>query len=200
MYGLLFNFHQDDQRVIMSIRYAILGFLSWTSLTGYELKKLFDQSTVFPWSGNNNQIYRTLIELHQEALVTLEVQHQETHPSRKIYTITDKGRSELRDWVLSSPEPPQLRNSFLIQLAWADQLRPDELDALLEKYEEEVSMQLTMTREQQQRHTHSPQRTPREAYLWQMISENQISYYESDLSWVRKLRRELNDMQESKHD
>jgi hypothetical protein len=61
-------------------------------------------------------------------------------------------------------------------------------------------MQLTMTREQQQRHTHSPQRTPREAYLWQMISENQISYYESDLSWVRKLRRELNDMQESKHD
>jgi PadR family transcriptional regulator, regulatory protein AphA len=179
----------------MSIRYAILGFLSWTPLTGYELKKLFVESTILPWSGNNNQIYKTLVELHREALVTLEVQHQETHPSRKIYTITEKGRSELRDWVLSSPEPPQFRNSFLIQLAWADQLKTDELDALLEKYEEEVAIQLSMACEQHQRQTHSPQRTAREAYLWQMIAENQIAFYESDLNWVRRLRHELRDME-----
>jgi DNA-binding PadR family transcriptional regulator len=175
----------------MSIKYAILGFLSWTPLTGYELKKMFAESTTLYWSGNNNQIYKTLVELHREGMVTLEVQHQEDHPSRKIYTITEEGRSELRQWVLSTPEPPQLRNSFLIQLAWADQLRADELDALLEQYEAEVAVQLAMAREQKQRNQHSPQRTPRETYLWQMIAENQIVFYESDLNWVRKLRREL---------
>lgn len=184
----------------MSIKYAILGFLSWTPLTGYELKKLFVESTMLPWSGNNNQIYKTLVELHHDVLVTLEVQHQDSHPSRKIYTITDKGRSELRDWVLSSPEPPQLRNSFLIQLAWADQLESGELDTLLERYEAEVSTQLSMAREQQQRQTHSPQRTTREAYLWQMIAENQIAFYESELAWVRRLRRELGERQENKYD
>ena len=175
----------------MSIKHAILGFLSWTPLTGYELKKLFAESTTMHWSGNNNQIYKALVELHREELVTLEVQHQDDHPSRKIYTITEKGRSELRQWVLSTPEPPQIRNSFLVQLAWADQLEADELDALLAQYEEEVTVQLAMAGEQKQRNRNSPQRTPREAYLWQMIAENQISFYESELNWVRAVRREL---------
>jgi DNA-binding PadR family transcriptional regulator len=154
------------------------------------------------WSGNNNQIYKSLLELHREELVTLEVQHQEDHPSRKIYTITEKGRSELRHWVLSPPEPPEIRNPFLIQLAWADQLGQGELDALLAQYEEEVGVQLSMAREQKQRDQHSPQRTPRETYLWQMIAENQTSFHESNLSWVRKLRDELGEMRskENEHD
>jgi DNA-binding PadR family transcriptional regulator len=175
----------------MSIKHAILGFLSWSPLTGYELKKLFSESTTMHWSGNNNQIYKALVELHREALVTLEVQHQDDHPSRKIYTITEKGRSELRVWVLSAPEPPQIRNSFLVQLAWADQLGTDELDTLLAQYEEEVTVQLAMAGEQKQRNRNSPQRTSRETYLWQMIAENQIAFYESEVRWVQKLRREL---------
>lgn len=175
----------------MSIKYAILGFLSWSPLTGYELKKLFVDSATMHWSGNNNQIYKALVELHQDEWVTLEVQHQDDHPSRKIYTITEKGRSELRQWVLSTPEPSQIKNTFLVQLAWADQLNTDELDALLAQYEEEVSVQLAMAQEQKRRSRNSPQRTERETYLWQMIAENQIGFYESDLNWVRKLRREL---------
>ena len=34
------------------------------------------------WSGNTNQIYRTLVQLHKEDLVAAEVQHQESGPSR----------------------------------------------------------------------------------------------------------------------
>jgi DNA-binding PadR family transcriptional regulator len=186
----------------MSIQYAILGFLSWSSMTGYELKKRFAESTTLHWSGNNNQIYKALVELHKDDLVTLEVQHQDSHPPRKIYTITEKGQAALRQWVLSEPTPPQLRNSFLVQLAWADQLNAAELDTLLARYEEEVAVQLAMAREQQQRKQHSPQRTPREAYLWQMIAENPIRFYESDLNWVRELRRDLRNMamEENEHD
>lgn len=177
----------------MSIKYAILGFLSWTPLTGYELKKLFSESTTMHWSGNNNQIYKALVELHHDELVTLAIQHQEDRPARKIYSITDKGRAELRNWVLSTPEPPQIRNSFLVQLAWADQLTSGELDALLAQYEEEITVQLAMAGEQKQRNRNSPQRTPREAYLWKMIAENQIALYYSELNWVRRVRRELDE-------
>jgi DNA-binding PadR family transcriptional regulator len=178
----------------MSIKYAILGFLSWASLTGYELKKMFAESSLLHWSGNNNQIYKALVELHQEGMISLEVQQQESRPPRKIYTITEKGRAKLRQSVLATPEPPQFRNPFLVQLAWADQLEAGELDTLLAQYEEEVGVQLAMAREQQQRNQHSPQRTPRETYLWRMIAENQIAFYERDLNWVRQLRRELGDM------
>ena len=172
----------------MSIKHAILGYLSWQPLTGYELKKIFAESTVFHWSGNSNQIYKALVELHKDDMVTLEVQYQESHPPRKIYTITDQGREELRQWVLSTPEPPQIRNSFLVQLAWADQLTVDELDALLNQYEEEISLQLEMAREEKLRHRHVPQRTPREAFLWEMIAENRITFYEAELQWLHRLR------------
>jgi PadR family transcriptional regulator, regulatory protein AphA len=176
----------------MDIKYAILGFLSWKPFSGYDLKKMVADSPGFYWSGNNNQIYTTLVQLHKDGLVTSEVQHQERYPSRKVYSITDEGRSELRKWVISSPECPQLKKSFLVQLAWADQLNPKELDSLLEKYEYEVNMQLLMLREQFRRGSNiNPARSPREEYLWKMIAENHIRSYETELDWVRRLRQEV---------
>jgi PadR family transcriptional regulator AphA len=175
----------------MTIKHAILGFLSWRPFTGYELKKLFADSEFLYWSGNNNQIYRTLVTLHKEGLATREVQRQENYPDRKVYSITEQGRAALREWVLSSPELPQLRNPFLVQLAWADQLDGGELDALLEEYQEEVGVQLRMCLEQGRRRAVDPARTPREAYLWGMLAQNWVTFYEGELAWVRQLRAEL---------
>ena len=175
----------------MAIKYAILGFLSWRAFSGYDLKKIFGDSIFLYWSGNNNQIYRTLVKLHKEGLIIGEIQHQESGPSRKVYTITEKGRFELRDWVLSSPELPQLRNIFLIQLAWADQLKSNELDTLLEKYEREIHTQWLMCREQKRRNQLNPARTKRETFLWHAIFDNRIRFYETELTWIQKLRAEL---------
>ena len=44
----------------MTLEYAILGLLSWKPFSGYDLKKIFSDSPIYYWSGNNNQIYRTL--------------------------------------------------------------------------------------------------------------------------------------------
>jgi PadR family transcriptional regulator AphA len=192
----------------MSIEYAILGLLNLRPLTGYDIKKMFAGSAVIYWSGNNNQIYTTLVKLHENELVSLEVELHADSPSRKIYSITAMGQAELKKWLLSEPEPPQLKNSCLIQLAWADQLSPDELDTLLGKYESEMQMQISMLRTQEQQRNISPSgtprdayinitlaRTPREARLWNMIQENWISFYENELNWVRKLRQQLRDLE-----
>jgi PadR family transcriptional regulator, regulatory protein AphA len=175
----------------MSIKYAILGLLSWKPSTGYDLKKIFEQSSSMYWSGNNNQIYKTLVQLLDESLVTNETLHQENSPSKKIYTITPKGSAELGEWVRSSPEVPELRKTFLIQLAWADSLNTDELDGLLSRYEYEVEMQLLMQQEQQRRGLYSPKRTRRETYLWDMIGKNILSSYKNELDWVHEIRKEL---------
>lgn len=172
---------------IYSQHYTIL---SWQAFTGYELKQLFAKSATLSWSGNSNQIYTPLVELHKGGLVSLEIQHQETRPSRKVYTITEKGLAELKSWLLSTPEPPRQQNTFLLQLAWADLLEADEMDALLDTYEEQLQFQLLMFQAREQRKD-SPQRTPRETYFWNMISENWMSFYEKELHWTRKLREEL---------
>jgi PadR family transcriptional regulator, regulatory protein AphA len=188
----------------MSIEYAILGLLSLNSLSGYDIKKMFEGSVALYWSGNNNQIYKTLIKLHEKGWVSRETQIQDGSPSRKIYSISEKGLEELRQWVLSKPEIPQIKNSFLIQLAWADLSTTSEIDDLLGAYESELRMQLAMLRFQKQQRNVSPSgiprdayinvllaRTPRETFLWNMILENWISCYQAELNWVSELRTGL---------
>ncbi|MFE4709916.1 MULTISPECIES: PadR family transcriptional regulator [Paenibacillus] len=175
----------------MSIKLAILGILSWKPSTGYDLKKIIEDSSAMYWSGNNNQIYKTLVQLLGEELVTNEVQHQESSPSKKIYTITEKGRAELKSWVLSPPELPEIKKGFLTQLAWADQLSPAELEELLSGYEQELILQISLEQEKMRRGLFSPNRTSRETYIWKMIDKNIIASYEQELQWVQQLRQGL---------
>lgn len=175
----------------MSIKYAILGLLSFKPLTGYDIKKIIQDSPFMHWSGNNNQIYKSLVELLDEGFVTGEVRHQEGSPSKKIYTITKEGLDELKERSLLPPDPPEFKKTFLVQLAWADQLNTDELNALLLQYEYEIKMQIVLQQEMGRRGIFSPDRTSREKFIWNMIYQNIISSYENELEWVKKLRTEL---------
>ena len=187
----------------MSIEFAILGLLSWRSLSGYDLKKMFQDAVALYWSGTNNEIYRTLVNLHKEGQVSMEVLPQENLPARKIYSITEKGRCALKKWLLETTNLPQVKHTLLIQLAWADLLNAAELDELLGRYEDELMTQLLISRSQDKEKPDvrakphqvyldvSQARTEREAYLWGMIHQNWISYYENELAWLRRLRAGL---------
>jgi len=183
----------------MSIRHAILGFLSWKPFTGYELKKIFADSLSFHWSGNNNQIYGSLVELHKSEAVSIEVLQQEKLPAKKVYTITDSGRAELRAWLLSEPELPMLKSLAHIHLAWAACLSDEELDGLLASYERQLSDQAIMCREMLSRSSVAeggaePRRNERERLIWRSIDENRVAFYEGELSWTRTLRTRLKEL------
>jgi DNA-binding PadR family transcriptional regulator len=173
------------------IQYAILGLLSWQPLSGYDLKKIISESEVFYWSGNNNQIYTALVRLHADGLATRQVQLQESLPAKKIYSITPAGSAELRRWVLSTTELSEVRNTLLIQLAWADSLSAGELDALLGRYEDEIDLKQRMLQEKASRPALAPDRTPREIYLWEQVSQYLLSACRNELDWVRRLRTDL---------
>jgi DNA-binding PadR family transcriptional regulator len=175
----------------MDLRYTILGLLSWKPSSGYDLKRIISDSEVFYWSGNNNQIYKSLIELQKEGLVTYQVQVQESLPAKKIYTITDKGLSELSQSLLADPEMPELRKGFLIQLAWAEILSDEEILALLEKYEDEIANRLSMYQAQAARPGSDQGRSKREKYLWKRIAENLIAACQTELDWVRQTQQEF---------
>ena len=53
----------------MSLRFAILGFLSVRPFSGYDLKRAFDQSVRHFWTADQAAIYRTLGELESKGLV-----------------------------------------------------------------------------------------------------------------------------------
>jgi PadR family transcriptional regulator, regulatory protein AphA len=168
----------------MDLRAAILGLLSWKPSSGYDLKRIISDSEVFYWSGNNNQIYKSLIELQKEGLVTHQIQLQESLPAKKIYTITEKGLSELSQSLQAAPQVPELHKGFLIQLAWAEMLSDEEILSLLEKYKDEIASRLRMYQAQAARPGSSPDRSKREKYIWKRITENLINAYQTELDWV----------------
>jgi PadR family transcriptional regulator, regulatory protein AphA len=175
----------------MDIHYAILGLLNWKPFSGYDLKRIISDSDLFYWSGNNNQIYYSLVDLHEKGLVTQSIEYQESLPAKKTYAITELGKAELRKWSLSDPELPELRNSFLIQLAWTDLLTDAELDGLLAKYEAEIEIQMKMRLVQAGRPNPAPGRTRREQIIWQRIYENILATYRNELAWISQLRSDL---------
>lgn len=172
----------------MSIRYALLGFLSWKPFAGYDLKKLLSNSLSFHWSGNNNQVYGTLIQLHKEGAVSIEVRQQEKLPARKVYTITERGQEELNAWLRSPTELPLARDDFATRLAWAFSLPDPQLLAILDNYAASVEAHLLLYHERRRRGEPAPARDSREVALWESIQEHAIGFYESELRWLRDLR------------
>ena len=170
----------------MDLRSTLLGLLNWQPASGYDLKRIISNSEIFYWSGNNNQIYKSLLELQKEGLVTCQVQLQESLPARKIYSITAEGLDALRQSLLAAPAAPERHNSFLIQLAWAELLPDEAVLSLLEQYAQEVAVRLQMVQAQAARPGSRPDRSPRETYLWQRIAGNLVSSYQAELDWARQ--------------
>lgn len=177
----------------MSIKNAILGILSWKTVSGYEIKKIFEESSSMYWSGNNNQIYKALLQLQNEGLVTCVTENQVGGPSKKNYTITSEGISELKEWLIDSTEAPEFKKTFLIKLAWSELLDDKELFEIVSKYETQIKMQILLLQEKTRRGIISPKRTNREEYLWDMIDENVILSYKNEMEWVGKLKNYLSD-------
>lgn len=81
------------------LKYVLLGFLNYGPQTGYELKQAMDSSTAYFWHAKQSQIYTTLKSLEAEGQVVSQVEPQEDRPDRRVYTITEAGRGELRGWL-----------------------------------------------------------------------------------------------------
>ena len=121
----------------MSLDHAILGFLSYAPLTGYDLKKVFDSSVRHFWYADQSQIYRTLSRLTDNQLVQMELVEQTDRPDRKVYHITEVGRKELHEW-LTGPFPMQQPHSGpLVQIFFSGQLSNEEL---LERFQTAVQI------------------------------------------------------------
>jgi DNA-binding PadR family transcriptional regulator len=111
----------------MSLKHALLGFLNYGGMTGYDLKQCFDQSIQHFWNANLSQIYPALSQLEEDGLLTMKVEYQEDRPNRKVYHITEAGREELRRW-LREPMAPQLhRHPFLIKVFFGRSIKKEEL-------------------------------------------------------------------------
>ena len=117
----------------MSLRYAILGLLTFEPMSGYTLKtRYFDQSIRYFWPADQAQIYRTLQGLEDDGAVTSETVESETRPNSKLYTISGKGEQELREWLVQKNPPETPKDAFLVQLYFGRLLSREQILGVLE--------------------------------------------------------------------
>ena len=93
----------------MSVRHALLAFLSEGPKYGLQLRQEFEESTGEIWPLNAGQVYSTLQRLERDDLVESDDRGEEAGP-QKMFRITEAGRSELDVWLSTPPdmtEPPR---------------------------------------------------------------------------------------------
>ncbi len=183
----------------MSLEHAILGFLNYAPMSGYDLKKAFDTSVRHFWPADQSQIYRTLKELTERGWVTVEVVPQEDRPNRKVYHLTDAGREELRRWLATPLPPEELRVPWLIQVFFVGQLTDAEIIALLEEHAAELRARLRQyDRVPQQAAAYAEAiQSPREVFFWALTLDYGVRMTRAALEWLEEKIRILREMNSS---
>ena len=97
---------------------AVLGLLAWKGeATGYELHKLVDRSVGFIWAPARSQLYAVLKRLAAAELIDGRRVAQADRPDKRVFTLTDAGRSVLREWLETvEPIEPEDRDGILLKV------------------------------------------------------------------------------------
>jgi PadR family transcriptional regulator AphA len=111
--------------------YAVLCLLAIRPWSGYELTQQATRSLRFAWPKSERLLYSEPKKLVDRGMAT---SHRESvgERNRTVYTITDDGRTSLKEWMTTEPQPPVLEAEVLLRLLFADLGTIDDANAALD--------------------------------------------------------------------
>ena len=118
---------------------ALLGFLSHNPQHGYSLNQQLSARTGLGkvWRLKPSQIYALLEKLEATGLVTSQLQPQEPHPPRRIFSLTQAGRQAYETWRVAAVERPnEMRQLFFARLYFCMQDQPRDAQTLIDRQRE----------------------------------------------------------------
>ncbi|AHH19804.1 transcriptional regulator, PadR-like family [Nocardia nova SH22a] len=104
----------------MSLKYAILGYLSSGPGSGYDLVQQLDGGLGWFWAASHSQIYPELRRLKTAGLITDTATTVGEKLEKRVYSLTDQGAHELREWTCTEPEYRPNRDPERLQLIFSD--------------------------------------------------------------------------------
>ena len=181
----------------MPLEHAILAFIEFEPMSGYDLKKLFDQSVTHFWSATQSHIYKSLEGLEKKGWAQAQIIQGEGKPNRKQYQITDEGRAELRRWLVTPLPMESVRQANLIQIFFSHFSSNEEIAALFETRMEQLREQIhTLKTVAQTALNENTDRigVERARQLWQITLDYGIDYYEFELAWHEKTLKTIRNL------
>lgn len=174
---------------------ALLGFLSWGPMSGYDLRQLIEGSIANFWSEGFGRIYPMLAQLAEEGLATRSETRSEGGRPRHSYAITDAGRAALRDWLQEPTVPRPARNERLLKLFFSARSELAVSRDHLVAFREELLGKREHYGEIRSR-LEAVQDAPRDQRFWLMTLRNGELQVEAELQWCEEVLAELSAMEE----
>lgn len=174
--------------------YTALGMISIQPMSGYDIKKIIQQDTSFFWPNSDGQLYLTLNYCLEDGLLTV---HEEGRQRiRKIYTITDKGKQTLHEWLWQPPGQTQHRNEMVLKLFFANNTPTDILIKQIENYQHSIESKIKIFKNLRQQ-THNF--ITNHDFFWQLCLEQGYLQAKAELDWCQHCLQKINEQQLSSY-
>lgn len=173
----------------MSLSHGILGFLSYGSMTGYDLSKAFSSSVKFFWYAQTSHIYLELGKLEQKNFVICERIMQTEKPNKKLYSITDSGKNEFLRWLsLENKEFAKGgKNAFLMKVFFGGNNTPGESISMLRHFSDDCKSYLTEMRGVPQSiQSYGELVEPYQTLYWGFAADFGHSYIRMCIDWAER--------------
>ena len=127
---------------LMSLKFALLGLLAESPKYGYELKRRFEGALGNVWSVSYGQLYPTLRRLSELSWVTKKTEPGKKAAERNIYSITEKGRRKLDEWLLTPVRSTyRVKDEFTLRFLFFSKLEPLRVLHYLEEHRRKTAEQ-----------------------------------------------------------
>jgi PadR family transcriptional regulator AphA len=98
--------------------YEVLALVGSGGAGAHDLKRMARKGRIYAWAGES-QYYTEPKRLARLGYLDSRTERGKTRP-RTVYTLNEKGRQALRDWVRTPARFPSLRHEGLVRLLAAD--------------------------------------------------------------------------------
>jgi DNA-binding PadR family transcriptional regulator len=134
----------SEARAISTLGYALLGLIGLEPLSGYDLSRRLQRPISYFWTAQRSHIYPELARLEARGLVTHERIEQLDRPHKKVYTLTEAGREEVRSWASRAPEQVTPRDALVLKAYFLSLADPEEAVQLFREEERRHGEQLAL--------------------------------------------------------
>ncbi len=162
----------------MTYKYLILGLLTERPMSGYDIKKQVKTALNAITSASYGTLYPMLHQLLADGCVEVEEVPQHGRPSKKVYSITDSGRSDLIQWLKQPAVTDQIRREFLLKLYLATNLPEKDLRTIIAQRRKETDQQMQLLRTDREKAGTQQQG-------W--VVDYALSMCEAESSWLSRL-------------
>lgn len=116
------TYSQPEMKKTTTLDYIILGLIQNQNLSGYRIRKTFEDTALGNFGGSPGTIYPALKRLEHNGLIFKKKLKQS---KKSEYSITESGLTYLKDWLELSPSTDEIKKNpevLVLKFAFMDGL------------------------------------------------------------------------------